>query len=173
MSVVLVSSSRIVGYVGCRRKSFLMSGSAAATPGATCTASTQSEYFTKVTEARNSYSNAANNPLWPTHSCLGNFLLCIDWFAGPEKESRLASRGGNCRSLHNETRTHKLCGPQGVPLCPIDNLRLPDREESNNRTIGAKNTETRRNRRGQGLMSNSILPLKKACFTSMTPFAEC
>lgn len=35
VSVVLVSSSRIVGYVGCNRKSLLISGSAAETPGAT------------------------------------------------------------------------------------------------------------------------------------------
>jgi len=37
VSVVLESSSRTVGYAGCNRKSFLMSGSAAATPGDTYT----------------------------------------------------------------------------------------------------------------------------------------
>ncbi len=42
VSVVVVSSSRTVGCAGCNRKSFLMSGSAAATPGATYTASADS-----------------------------------------------------------------------------------------------------------------------------------
>lgn len=52
MSVVEVSSSRIVGYAGCSRKSFLMRGSGAATPGGACTVADESDH-------KNSYQLAS------------------------------------------------------------------------------------------------------------------
>lgn len=63
VSVVLVSSRRIVGYVGCNRKSLLMSGSAAAIPGVTCKANVDSD-------------KDETNALYA--ACLKYFRICLN-----------------------------------------------------------------------------------------------
>lgn len=63
VSVVLVSSRRIVGYAGCNRKSLLMSGCAAAIPGVTCKANVDSD----------------KDVAYTSHTvCLMNFQICLN-----------------------------------------------------------------------------------------------
>lgn len=96
-----------------------------------------------------------------THSRLGAILLCSDWFAGPEEENRLAGRSGDCWSFQNKTRTHKLCWPDWLSICPVNDLCLTDTEQ------GKKNNES-----NTFCAAREMLHLKMS-FTSMMPLAEC
>lgn len=150
VSVVLLSCSSAAGCAGCSRKSFLMSGSAAATPGAIWT-----QFGTSHAHRFYYSSGRCSASAVETHRRPGSVPLCSDRLAGPEQEDWLAGWGRYGGRFQNETRAHKLSLPEGRPARPAEDQRLVD-EEQGGKTVGPRRSVFARKRKCLTLPKSQI-----------------